>query len=265
MPLPLSATSIFVILAQILLISDEMAGYMVDLNSPSNLTKNRDGQETGQHGLWLRLTERLPQAMGKKLKLSSDAANFLDKPDEYVFYVDFEGDVEDARDRRGALLDQLVEVLPLDVLHGDVGEIASVVAVESDLADLVDRADVGVAESRGRAGFTQEALAMVEKQKAGRALGAARGAAFRRRAHAAASAVIALVVTTGRFPDGWVAALGKADETELARLLERAVRSGLPLFEFHLLDADLEEIFLKVTGGHEVLEVVESLREVESG
>ena len=73
--------------SQILLISDEMAGYIVDLNSPSNLTKNRDGQETGQHGLWLRLTERLPQAMGKKLKLRSDAANYLDKPDEYVFSV----------------------------------------------------------------------------------------------------------------------------------------------------------------------------------
>lgn len=72
---------------QILLGSDEIAGYMVDLNSPLNLTRNRDGQDTGQHGLWLRLTERLPQAMGKKLKLRSDAANFLDKPKEYVFSV----------------------------------------------------------------------------------------------------------------------------------------------------------------------------------
>ena len=72
---------------QILLGSDEIAGYMVDLNSPLNLTRNRDGQDTGQHGLWLRLTERLPQAMGKKLKLRSDAANFLDKPKEYVFSI----------------------------------------------------------------------------------------------------------------------------------------------------------------------------------
>jgi hypothetical protein len=67
--------------------SDEIAGLMVDLNGPLNLTQNFDGQDTGQHGLWLRLTERLPQAMGKDLKLSSDAANFLDKPDEYVFSV----------------------------------------------------------------------------------------------------------------------------------------------------------------------------------
>jgi hypothetical protein len=73
--------------AGILLGSDEMAGYMVDLNGPLNLTGNFDGQDTGQHGLWLRLTEKLPQAMGKNLKLQSDAANFLDKPDEYVFSV----------------------------------------------------------------------------------------------------------------------------------------------------------------------------------
>ena len=71
----------------ILLGSDEIAGYMVDLNGPLNLTQNRDGQETGQHGLWLRLTERLPQAMGKKLNLKSDAANYLDNPNEYVFSV----------------------------------------------------------------------------------------------------------------------------------------------------------------------------------
>lgn len=71
----------------ILLGSDEMAGFMVDLNSPLNLTKNFDGQDTGQHGLWLRLTQKLPEAMGKDLKLRSDAANFLDKPDEYVFSI----------------------------------------------------------------------------------------------------------------------------------------------------------------------------------
>jgi hypothetical protein len=73
--------------AQILAESDVLAGLVVDLNSPLNLTRNFDGQETGQHGLWLRLTERLPQAMGKDLKLRSDAANFLDNPDEYVFSV----------------------------------------------------------------------------------------------------------------------------------------------------------------------------------
>ena len=73
--------------ARILGESDVLAGLMVDLNGPLNLTRNFDGQDTGQHGLWLRLTERLPQAMGKDLNLNSDAANFLDQPREYVFSV----------------------------------------------------------------------------------------------------------------------------------------------------------------------------------
>jgi hypothetical protein len=73
--------------ARILTESDELAGLVVDLNSPLNLTGNFDGQETGQHGLWLRVTERLPQAMAGDLDLSSDAANFLDQPKEYVFSV----------------------------------------------------------------------------------------------------------------------------------------------------------------------------------
>jgi hypothetical protein len=73
--------------ARILAESDELAGFVVDLNSPLNLTGNFDGQETGQHGLWLRVTERLPQAMAGDLDLSADAANFLDQPKEYVFSV----------------------------------------------------------------------------------------------------------------------------------------------------------------------------------
>jgi hypothetical protein len=65
--------------------SDEIGGLIVDLHSPLNLTENYDGQETGQHGLWLRISDRLPEAMGKDLKLDPDAANYLDDPDEYVF------------------------------------------------------------------------------------------------------------------------------------------------------------------------------------
>lgn len=65
--------------------SDEIGGLIVDLHSALNLTKNYDGQETGQHGLWLRITDRLPQAMGKDFKLDPDAANYLDDPEEYVF------------------------------------------------------------------------------------------------------------------------------------------------------------------------------------
>jgi len=72
---------------KILAESDVLAGLVVDLNSPLNLTENFDGQKTGQHGLWVRLVEKLPQALGKDLKASPDAANYLDNPKEYVFSV----------------------------------------------------------------------------------------------------------------------------------------------------------------------------------
>jgi hypothetical protein len=67
--------------------SDMLAGLAVDLNSPLNLTENYDGQKTGQHGLWVRIEEKLPQAMDKDLKVSPDAAVYLDDPKEYVFDV----------------------------------------------------------------------------------------------------------------------------------------------------------------------------------
>jgi hypothetical protein len=71
--------------AKILAESDVLAGLLVDLHRPLNLTDNFDGQKTGQHGLWIRLVEKLPEAMGRDLKLSPDAANYLDDPKEYVF------------------------------------------------------------------------------------------------------------------------------------------------------------------------------------
>jgi hypothetical protein len=71
--------------ARILEVSDEVGGLVVDVHNPLSLTRNFDGQETGQHGLWIRLSEKLPEAMGKDLKLEPDAANYLDDPDEYVF------------------------------------------------------------------------------------------------------------------------------------------------------------------------------------
>lgn len=72
---------------KILAESDVLAGLIVDLRSPLNLTDNYDGQRTGQHGLWVRIVEKLPQALGKDLKLSPDAANYLDNPREYVFSI----------------------------------------------------------------------------------------------------------------------------------------------------------------------------------
>ncbi len=72
---------------KILAESDVLAGLIVDLRSPLNLTDNFDGQKTGQHGLWVRVVEKLPQAVGRELKLSPDAANYLDNPKEYVFSI----------------------------------------------------------------------------------------------------------------------------------------------------------------------------------
>jgi hypothetical protein len=65
--------------------SDTIAGLMVDLHTPVNLSENFDGQRTGQHGLSVRLAEKLPQALGSKLKLSPDAARYFDQPKDHVF------------------------------------------------------------------------------------------------------------------------------------------------------------------------------------
>ncbi len=65
--------------------SDQMAGLCVDIHSVLNLTDNFDGQKTGQHGLYVRLMDKLPQALEHDLKLSPDAARYLDEPNEYVF------------------------------------------------------------------------------------------------------------------------------------------------------------------------------------
>jgi hypothetical protein len=72
---------------KILTESDTLAGLVADLHNPLNLSQNSDGQNTGQHGLWVRFAQRLPEAMDKRLKVSPDAANFLDDPKEYVFSV----------------------------------------------------------------------------------------------------------------------------------------------------------------------------------
>jgi hypothetical protein len=65
--------------------SDLIAGLMVNVRTPVNLSQDFDGQKTGQGGLYVRIADKLPQAMGGKLKLSPDAARYLDEPDDYVF------------------------------------------------------------------------------------------------------------------------------------------------------------------------------------
>jgi hypothetical protein len=70
---------------RILTESDVLAALVVDIHTVVNLTDDFDGQKTGQHGLYVRFTEKLPQWAAKDLKLSPDAARYLDDPNEYVF------------------------------------------------------------------------------------------------------------------------------------------------------------------------------------
>ena len=62
-----------------------LALFVAEVHNPLALTDNADGQKTGQHGLWIRSSVKLVEAMKDRLKLEPDAARYLDEPDEYVF------------------------------------------------------------------------------------------------------------------------------------------------------------------------------------
>jgi hypothetical protein len=70
---------------KILEASDTLSGYVADLHNPLALTENFDGQKTEQHGLWMRITTKLPEAMDTKLRFSGQAARLVDDPRGYVF------------------------------------------------------------------------------------------------------------------------------------------------------------------------------------
>lgn len=70
---------------RILAESDTLSGYVADMSNPLALTDNWDGQKTAQHGLWIRFTTKLPEAMDKRLRLGPEAARFLDDPRGHVF------------------------------------------------------------------------------------------------------------------------------------------------------------------------------------
>jgi len=70
---------------KILTESDTLAGYVADLHNPLALTENADGQKTGQHGLWVRFSTKLTEAMDKHLSFSGTAARLIDDPKGYVF------------------------------------------------------------------------------------------------------------------------------------------------------------------------------------
>jgi hypothetical protein len=65
--------------------ADLLGGLVADVHNPLALSDNADGQRTGQHGLWLRFSQRLPEAMERKLDLDPGPAVYLDDPKEYVF------------------------------------------------------------------------------------------------------------------------------------------------------------------------------------
>jgi hypothetical protein len=65
--------------------SDVLAGLVTDLDNPLAVTDNADGRKSDQHGLWMRFAVRFPEAAERALKLSPDAARYLDEPKEYVF------------------------------------------------------------------------------------------------------------------------------------------------------------------------------------
>jgi hypothetical protein len=70
---------------RILEASDTLAGLVTDLHNPLAVTRNFDGQLSEQHGLWVRFSEKLPEAMEKDIDLKPDDAHYLDRPDEYIF------------------------------------------------------------------------------------------------------------------------------------------------------------------------------------
>jgi hypothetical protein len=73
--------------AKILSESDVIASLVADLHNPLALTENHDGQKTEQHGLWVRFSGRFPEYLEKKLKISPEAARYLDKPNEHAFTI----------------------------------------------------------------------------------------------------------------------------------------------------------------------------------
>lgn len=70
---------------QILAESDTLSVLVSNIHNPLALTDNYDGQKTGQHGLYVRFSVKLPEIMDKRLKIDPDAAHYLDDPREYVF------------------------------------------------------------------------------------------------------------------------------------------------------------------------------------
>jgi hypothetical protein len=68
-------------------VSEDIAYYVGELYDPPNVSKNGDGEPTGQLGLRERFDSRLMEAFGDKLKLATPTAIFLDRPAEYAVSI----------------------------------------------------------------------------------------------------------------------------------------------------------------------------------
>jgi hypothetical protein len=67
--------------------SAEIAYFTGELYVPANVSKNGDGEPTGQQGLRERFDSRLMEAFGDKLKINSTNPIFLDRPAEYAVSI----------------------------------------------------------------------------------------------------------------------------------------------------------------------------------
>jgi hypothetical protein len=67
--------------------SEEIAFLVGELYVPLNVSKNGDGDPTGQQGLRERFDSRLMEAFGEKIKVPDTSAVFLDRPAEYAISI----------------------------------------------------------------------------------------------------------------------------------------------------------------------------------
>lgn len=67
--------------------SAEIARYVGAMYVPVNVSRNGDGEPTGQHGLRERFDSRLLEVFADKVKVHTPTAFFLDYPDEYAVSI----------------------------------------------------------------------------------------------------------------------------------------------------------------------------------
>lgn len=67
--------------------SAEIAYYVGELYAPPNVSKNGDGEPTGQQGLRERFDSRLLEVVGDKLKVETPSAIYLDHPEDYAVSI----------------------------------------------------------------------------------------------------------------------------------------------------------------------------------